>query len=267
MESCLSPRLSWERSEEDAFADFASQLSALCDVIRKQRRRMVVALDEIDVILPTSSESDESYARLCQSLLVFLLQRAKQDSVLVPIFAGRSSDVLKQLTSDKIDGGIIPRYMPYMDEKECSEMVEGIGRKMYLTWSPKSLESIFQETGGHVHMVRCLCSQMIKTLRQSNYDQEHVARVREDFCRSPNNWIQATWNRDFGEAEKAVLRKLASKSGWSPKEVSSVILSDSDRETLQSLRNYGILEQQKDSDILRVRGDIVRDWISNYGRQ
>jgi hypothetical protein len=261
-----TPALDWGESDEEAFAAFTSHLAALCDALRKQQRRMVIVIDEADALLSIGAGYGESYTQLCRSFLISLLRRAKRDSVLVPIIAGRSPEVLEQLTPNKGGGGVLLRFMPYLDEAECFDMVTGIGSKMYLTWSPKSLQSIFEETGGQVHMVRCFCSQIVNRFRQSKYDQEHVVTVREDFCRSPNNWIQTIWSRSLSEAEKTVLRKLADQPNWTRAEVYAMISSDSDREILESLKCYGIVHQPE-IEKLGVRGNIVRDWISRYGRQ
>jgi hypothetical protein len=143
--------------------EFRRAMQATLGHERSREVQMVVALDEIESLVGPDAQTatDRPHVPEFLGVLRSLVQENPNFNV-----------VISGLTSNVLQAGILygrenplfawakPYYMPPLDREAADQLVEQLGRRMALRWTPEALLEAFALTDGHVFLHRTLCARI-----------------------------------------------------------------------------------------------------------
>lgn len=157
-----------DNPEEKNATRFDADLRKLLDVLETSEgtasSKIVIAIDELEWMLPTSGSSDgfrgyEQFFRYLRGIsqntrgkVISIVAAANPAISEQPVWNGRDNPVF-QFYRDM--------FLPLLEKQECDDMLIKIGRGMSVAFDEQSLEAIYNEAGGHPFITRQLCSHII----------------------------------------------------------------------------------------------------------
>ena len=127
--------------------------------------KIILFLDEIDAILPTSSEADDGTPGY-HEFLGTIHRIARDDKLLTSVVISAYPHIIRVIRWGQRDNPVY-RFYPEeilgpFNEFETEIMIKSIGAKMNVSYEPESLSLIHEESGGHPLISRRLCSCIIQ---------------------------------------------------------------------------------------------------------
>ncbi len=239
--------------------DLASVREALRDEARGGTPRIVLALDEVERLLPAGglggfADHEEFFA--------YLRGSAQQEDLVVSVVCGANALVVDRPDLGGRDNpvfGFWERiFLPMFRKEECDEMTMALGRAAGATFDPAALDAIFGATGGHPYLIRLLCSDVIRDRpRPLDVREAQIHEGLDGFAlrHSPAfHEIVSRFARDFPADHRILLRIARSENGL-PSSVSA------GGDGLRYLLDYGIVAQ--DGDRFRVTIDLLQRWLTS----
>lgn len=242
------------------FADDLRELHALIG----GDERLLLIVDEVDRLLPAGE--DPGYEGF--STFLGQLRAANQGlQVLDLIVAGVDPAINRRDKWGERDSELYQAlrevWLPPMRPEATQEMVESMGFQMGFQYEPAALARIVDAGGGQPFLTRQICGQVVSDLldRGTATITDEQARLGiEDYVYLPDSYLTELWRARLGEAERAVLLRLAQADAPIPRED---LLPDEQRQT--ALLTLGWLEERmvirRDDGAYRVGWPILRSWI------
>lgn len=237
--------------------DLESLLDALADGKGSGINRLVIFLDELEVMLPMDGRPGfDGYVEFF-SLLRGLSQTGRYkdllSSVVVAANAAISESGYWKGRDNPVYGLYEGKYLSPLSNEDCVAMIRDLGRGMSVLWDDDAISAVLDETSGHPFLTRIFCSRIAK----HNSDrplQVTTQMVQEQI--SP-------FIRDEGDKLQQITDMLEShfpeesNSLWGIAiEEPSIKMSD---EALRHLLGYHLIVAE-DGDY-RVTLNLLRRWI------
>ena len=150
-------------TDSSSIGEFRRAMQATLGHERSREIQMVIALDEIESLVGPGAQTSTDRPHVPEFLGV--LRSLVQEN---PNF----NVVISGLTSTVLQSGILygrenplfawakPYYMPPLDREAADRLVEQLGQRMALRWTPEALSEVFALTDGHVFLQRTLCARV-----------------------------------------------------------------------------------------------------------
>ena len=130
---------------------------------KNKSSKIVIMIDELECMLPMGSRSGyKGYVEFFANLRGIAQENPGR---LVSIVAAANSAISDE---SKLEGKSNPMFLLYenmflppLNQQECCEMIEKLGRGMGVSFDEKSLDYIYNETGGHPYITRAFCSFLV----------------------------------------------------------------------------------------------------------
>ncbi len=232
------------------------RVSAITRHLRKKGMRVVLAVDEIEWLVPTSpgeSVRGRDYLSVLGWLrgmkhelgddLGIIVCGINQHFTEIPTILGYPNPVL-----DLFRG----RYVAGLARQDFDEMLVCLGHRMGLKIAPNFLFESFKKFGGHPYLARQFCSLVAQ--RESGrpllMDDVIFAKYYDSFLSEKRSLITQVMEyfRHFYPNEYSVLVKVAKGEPANPDSFAN-----------SHLRAYGLVESV--SGVMSIRVDAVRRWL------
>ena len=191
----------WLGSEaEQRTNDFMALSDRLVRVAQKNRAiQFVVAIDELETLVPHLQSSPEQVRRLFGSLRG-AAQKAENLSLLLTGVTTRffEQSMLSSDVENPLFGFVEEIYLRPFNAKESHNLVRKLGRQMGLAWTDDALDHLHQSVGGFPFFVRDLAS-AVRTDVVATIDQDalEISVSRADVDASLPKWAESAallWN-------------------------------------------------------------------------
>jgi cold shock CspA family protein len=227
--------------------------------------KVVLLLDELERILPTAHfPGFTGYA----DFFAYLRGVCQQEGMLISIVTGANPAICDEPQWEGRDNPVFKFYretfLPPLERFECDEMIKKLGRGMGITYTPRSLDKIYEETGGHPFVTRQLCSRIVKHFRERplHVDVEKVNVGIQEFLFHDSNTfkeILGRLERDFPE-EKELLLFIA--EGIASESELVALAKKGIYEALRHLVSYQLV--QREGTQYRIKIALFETWIHRY---
>jgi hypothetical protein len=255
-----------EGEEGNDVEGFRHDLLALRDALSKQEPEpnLLLFLDEVERMLP-SPDSDRPGFQGYEEFLAVLRGIAQQYSCLTLLVASVDPRLNRTDRWGDTDNPVYrffqEIFLPPFEKAECAEMVTNIGRQMGLTYTPRALERIYDEGGGHPFLTRDLCSMVVRELpRPSTVDSTAVADGLDAYLTQPSSYLDSLWEERLDKEAQRLLLWLAEKG---PSSMEGLLDSAAERRT--AIRSLGALTERhllcREDDVYRLTFTLFRRWI------
>ena len=191
----------WLGSEaEQRTNDFMALSDRLVRVAQKNRAiQFVVAIDELETLVPHLQGSPEQVRRLFGSLRG-AAQKAENLSLLLTGVTTRffEQSMLSSDVENPLFGFVEEIYLRPFNAKESHNLVRKLGRQMGLAWTDDALDHLHESVGGFPFFVRDLAS-AVRTDVVATIDQDalEISVSRADVDASLPKWAESAallWN-------------------------------------------------------------------------
>jgi len=210
-----------EAAESSDVETFRRDLLSLRDALgqREPDPRLVLFLDEVERMLPSPGGERPGF-RNYEEFLAVLRGIAQQHGCLTMLVAGVDPRLNRTDRWGNVDNPMYRffqgLFLPPFEKAECKEMVTNIGRQMGLTYTPKALDQIYREGGGHPFLTRDLCSGIVRGLpRPATIGSKAVDAGLEFYLTQPSSYLDSLWEQRLDEQEQDLLIRLAQEGSLS----------------------------------------------------
>lgn len=128
-------------------------------------RQLVLALDELEVLLPTAASPAMIH---WDDVLAGLRSMGQTNPRFSLILAGASPHVFEILRVGDRDNPVFqyghPTYLGCMSERELERMVTQLGKRTGVFWAAGTIDRLYRATGGHPFLSRLVCSAVVQGL-------------------------------------------------------------------------------------------------------
>ena len=179
-----------------------------------------IFLDEIDAILPTSSEIDDGK----QGYHEFLdaIHRLARDKLLTLVIISAYPHIVRvsrwwpRQRDNPMYLSFIKKILSPFDYETETQMIKSIGGKMNVLYEPESLRLIHEESGGHPFISRQLCSCIIQNKKRPvTVSVEDVKEAVKTYVREPrynNSYFDGLWRTLFSHEMRRICEEIAEAS-------------------------------------------------------
>ena len=237
--------------------DIKAFLQALEAGKNRNIKRLVILIDELELILPGANEENRIDGYIEFFRILRGLAQTYQDllsCVVVAANAAISESSYWEGRDNPVFALYNTHYLPPFPQKECAQMIRDLGKGMSVHWDEDAISAVFAETNGHPFLTRIFCSQIaqkFKDTRPLNVKAELVQDQIGDFIRYQGdklNQIIELLEVHFPE-EKEYLENIALEK--SPPKMPD--------EALRHLMGYHLIEE-KDGGY-RMTLNLLRRWL------
>jgi cold shock CspA family protein len=246
-------------------ADLRSAKSAFLESPETAAIKVLVLVDEVEIMLPMAGRKGfKGYI----DFFAYLRGISQQQGFLISIVTGANPAICEQPQWEGRDNPVFKFYqeifLPPFEKRECDEMIQKLGKGMGISYNQKSLQRIYEESGGHPFVARQLCSRIAKHFRERPLEVyiDKVEQGIEEFLFYDSSIFREILERlekDFPE-EKELLLFIADGVNT---EVELSSLSKSDvQESLRHLVGYQLVE--RDGKTYRFKMGLLLKWIRRH---
>jgi hypothetical protein len=251
--------------------DFDSDLRLLREILMRREEtqpvKALLLLDELEKILPQPGEAAgwEGYA----DFFTYLRGVAQETGFLVSVVAGANPRICEEAQFEGQDNPVFQfyqqMYLPPLERHECFEMIEKLGKGMGMTYKPRALASIYEETGGHPFITRRLCSRLAACYpaRPLTVNQRHIEVAIKEFLLQDEaifREIMKRLERDF-PSEKRLLETIAVSKVALQEQFATQVSRERD-EALRHLLGYQLVERHNDTYRVKIR--LLDRWLQRW---
>lgn len=238
--------LSWTGSSENDEQEFVHDLLTVwkCAKMKRQEPKIIVLLDGVEHLLPTSAAEDKQGLTGFQEFLGTLQKLAQQHGFLTTILSFSSLTTIKGNVFQKVQ--LDKRFsLPSLNEDGCNQMITIIGAQMGLQYPEETLSRLYYETGGHPYVTRQLCSLIAKNLRRSRMialeqeiEEQITVQVRDveqavaEYLEYKNEYLETLWQQ-LSPVKQNILRAIALEESCTLAQLIPAKLSPQVREARQ----------------------------------
>ena len=249
------PSLRWEDGADRFTTAIIEWLDRQLGRFDQEGRRMILALDEIEAILPTADREGLPYWEEVLAALRSLWQGHQSFQI---AFAGVNPSIFELPSVGDRDNPVFafvrPTYVQCMSRPEFDRMVVQLGKRTGVSWHSDILDRLYSETGGHPYLSRQVCAHVVAGVElpaMIPYDLlddrlAEFALLRSDVF----NEIFDSLRRHFPEELKA-LQRIVRSGGRAAQEMRST--------ELRHLLGYELVTLQR--GIVRPRVGLIEAWL------
>ncbi|WP_437741464.1 protein kinase [Sorangium sp. So ce1504] len=248
-------------SSDDPLASLRSQVRW---AVERHQKRVLLAIDEIEWLVPTTDAVDPSekarrereYVRLFGALRA--LKQAHQSQVaLVVCGINETFCEIPDVGGVNNPGLDLFRthYVPLLERPMMTQMLRTIGARMAVTLEDEFIDRVWSAFGGHAYLARQFCSVLSRAtavrpmvLRAADFDREYAQFLEQRADGVIKQVVQ--YLARFYPGEYEVLQRLSLGAPGNPKGSS-----------LRHLRAYGLVD---DSVTPQVTMDALRDFTAKH---
>lgn len=237
--------------------DLATSLAALLSGGALKGVRLVVVLDEAEILLPTPVQPMADAIHLLRLVRGVSQQTEQLTLVIAGVNATPSESPSVGDDDNPLFGLLSIRYLGPLDVSACAEMIRSVGRRMRMRWDPAATRAVTTYVGAHPLLARLAASDVWSRHpeRPLRPTLEMVNRDLSGFhIRNSNIFVQMVQSlRRYYPDELSVLKLIAEGD----KEFARELLQE-DAATLNHLVGYGVL----DPDTLDISLPAFAAWLS-----
>lgn len=152
----------WKHDRPGVSAAILDRIGALAS---EEHHQLVLALDELEVLLPTAASPGMAH---WDDVLAGLRSLGQMHPKFSLILAGASPHVFEIARVGDRDNPVFqygqPTYLGCMSERELERMVTQLGKRTGVSWADGTLERLYRATGGHPFLSRLVCSVVVQGL-------------------------------------------------------------------------------------------------------
>lgn len=186
-------------------SDFRRAVVRLIRKIDEPDLRIVVALDEVEYLCPPDMLDERLPAAEGTAQLLGTLRALQQETnQLSFVFSGVTSGIVERASLFGRPNPLLAWAKPYFlgpfDEEESRELLESVGQRMGVSWSPGGINSVRHESGGHAYLTRSLASAVVRELP---LDRESRRITADLVCA-----VAPRWGRGIAGQRQAIVEDL-----------------------------------------------------------
>ena len=152
------PSVRWAESPDRFTSSILEWLQRVLGELQERNLRFILALDEIEAILPTAESAGLPY---WEDMLGAFRSLWQGHSSFQLIFAGVNPAVFERPSIGDRDNPVFafarPTYVKCMSQPEMARMVTTLGKRTGIAWPGEVLDRLYIETGGHPYLSRQVC--------------------------------------------------------------------------------------------------------------
>lgn len=280
------PNVDWEAlaivNQDDPSSEFIARINDLQRVLSRRNifTRLGLIVDEIELLTPSTAESQERYLNLSRTLRGLV----QEDGNLSIVIAGVSSSIV---SLNRLGDNQNPFYQFFeitylgpLSQEDTVQMIRNIGQQMGLRFSNQAANFAAAISGGHPFLARQLCSLAIHSVPAINMSGEieldHLKQAAQVFIQNPDYaanlddqglWGEVTnskiWSLGEIQDHSFILEQLA-ESQPAPNSVflqTTLDLSTRER-AIYNLTSRSVISNF--NKMLSLRFDLFRNWIRRY---
>ena len=238
-----------------------SNIRAVAKHLNERRGRIVVVIDEIELLFPLSDVRDGFVGY--EDFLGYL-RGLSQNNALSVIVVGVNPNIseaqfLGRGRRNPMYGFFSNRYAGPMSLDEVREMIKTLGRSSGVRFEGDAIDSLYAVTGGHPALTRKYCSSLIRDKKRPiTVTTSDVDDARDRFLRDESSSFAEMVSvvKEYYPDEFGVLTKVALSDGLPAIEVN--------RQTRSHLEGYQLVTERDGK--LYLKNDLMRDWFSGLTR-
>jgi hypothetical protein len=230
--------------------------------------RFVLFIDEIDRLIPGDDYHRVPGFSNYNDLLTTLRGLFQQGFPLTFVVIGIQSEINRKakLAGSENAGFHLFRelFLPPMVKTECDQMIIDIGQQMGIEYTPKALDMIYIESGGHPFLARQLCSEMWNSLSKSRVmeglvtvDKNDIAQAVDAFMDNGRraSYLEQIWETRLDDNERTVVKRLAASG-------KPVLPEKSERRVINRLSERYIILRENGK--IRLTFGLFQNWVREF---
>ena len=242
--------------------DLESLLDALADGKGSGINRLVIFLDELEVMLPMDGRPGfDGYVEFF-SLLRGLSQTGRYKGLLSSVVVAANAAISENGYWKGRDNPVYSlyegKYLSPLSNEDCVVMIRDLGRGMSVLWDDDAISAVLDETSGHPFLTRIFCSRIAKhnSDRPLQVTTQMVQEQIFPFIRDEGDKLQQITDMLDSHFPKELnfLYEIATEL-----EEESNKMSD---ESLRHLLGYHLIVEENGE--YRVTLNLLRRWIRRY---
>ncbi len=147
--------------------DLRELLAAIASGRARGLRRVVIILDELERILPISSQPSVAGYLEFFALLRGLAQTEAYRGAISSVVVAANSLISEKASWEGRENPVFalyqPIFLPPFSDRDTFNMVRELGKGMSVYWDDAALTTIYREMGGHPFLTRQLCSRICQS--------------------------------------------------------------------------------------------------------
>lgn len=159
------PRNTWDHEPAHYTARALEWLENKLGRLQAAKQSFVLALDELEAVVPTMDHSGLACWEEVLAALRSLWQGYRSFQL---AFVGVNPSVFEQPSIASRDNPVFsfvrPTYVKCMSQLECDRMVTQLGKRTGVRWPPEVLTTLYEQTGGHPYLTRQVCAVVVAGL-------------------------------------------------------------------------------------------------------
>jgi AAA+ ATPase superfamily predicted ATPase/cold shock CspA family protein/Tfp pilus assembly protein PilF len=247
---------------------FDADLTSIFKVIKKgitdPKPKVVILLDEIERLLPTSL-GKEGFVGFFD-FFSYLRGVTQENNNFVVIVTGANASISEEAQFNGRDNPVFnffkETYIQLLELSEVSTMLKELGKGMGIRFSQDAIELIYSLTGGHPFFARQLCSFVASRFadRPLQVNSKNVNDLIDQYLEYSGkdfSEIMSRLDRDYPNERDACI-SLAKAGGSLP--IDKLLETNSNEKVnLKHLNGYQMIRIQDDQVSLSM--DLLRRWI------
>jgi hypothetical protein len=249
--------------EEDPSRLIASLGTSLVNLLSGgtlEAERLVLILDESEILLPTASTPADHTVDFLRALRGVSQETQQLSIVLAGVNATPAESALMGESDNPLFGLLSVRYLGPLARAASDELIKSVGSKMRVRWDPPATAALTNYIGAHPLLARLAASDVATTHRERPLrpNLEMVNPLLKTFhVRHSDIFEQMVQSlRRYYPDELEVLAWLAAGEDA----LARAILTDEPR-ILNHLAGYGVV----DADTLTISVPAFHEWLSSRG--
>lgn len=250
-----------EIAAEKLITDLGVRLSAALSNGALSDTRLVVILDEAEILLPSPTEPVQHSLEFLRMVRGVSQETHRLTLVLAGVNATPSESPVIGTEDNPLFGLLAVQYLGPLEPATCDEMIKTVGRRMRIRWEPPAASAITEFVGGHPLLARLAASDVISAHpdRPLRPNAAQVRAVLAGFNRRHSSVFTQmvhSLNRYYPD-ELEVLRLLAAGEIEFATE-----LVDDEPSILSHLRGYGVIESER----LEISLPAFASWLRTQAK-
>jgi tetratricopeptide (TPR) repeat protein len=251
--------------------DFHNDLLKLKQVLERDGKmpHMLLLLDEIELMIPHGESKGfqgyDGFFRQVRGLY-------QQEGFVLSGVVGADPTLCRAGKWGDRDNPVFQYYdevfLTPLQRHECDQMVQGIGEMMGISYSPASLELIYDESGGHPYVARQLCSRVVNRYkdRPLEVSDQMVHEGIDDYIAQRPDYFVGVFRGYLSNEARKILEAAALREDDHINRLELITFAERtgfDREALekalQDLELFHLLVREKEG--YRIKIKLMRRWI------
>ncbi len=263
--------------EDDQIYAFRTDIETLSQTMRTkyQTHKFVIFLDEVDRMLPASSEVSikDGFKRFEQFLAVIrgLAQETRRLVLAVTSVNADINRIPRWQAGTRRDNpfrnGLIECFIPPLAEADTQHMIIAIGRMMGLEYKTDALQELYRLALGHPFLTRQICSTIVEQQSGKEITLEVVNQGALKFLAGRPTYFDTLWRDvidttflDKADAVRALLNLVATEDTSSTSQLAAQI-NLSLEQTRHLIKDLHELHLLSEDEPMTIKMAILAQWI------